>query len=148
MAVRLNNHLTKAQLKLLKDKLQEDAERIRNNFQIKKQEYGNTEIAGGAKDEVDSANDNILLSADMRFSNRESLYFKKVMKSLSKIETEGYGMCDDCGGEISFQRLMARPTSEMCIVCKEESEKEENQNFFERRSKYLGREMNVSSAIG
>jgi DnaK suppressor protein len=148
MAVRLNNHLTKAQLKLLKDKLQEDAERIRNNFQIKKQEYGNTEIAGGAKDEVDSANDNILLSADMRFSNRESLYFKKVMKSLSKIETEGYGMCDDCGGEISFQRLMARPTSEMCIVCKEESEKEENQNFFERRSKSLGREMNVSSAIG
>jgi DnaK suppressor protein len=147
MAVRLNNHLTKTQLKTLKDKLLEDAERIRQNFQLKKQEYENTEIAGGAKDEVDSANDNILLSADMRFSNRESLYFKKVMKSLAKIETEQYGMCDDCGGEITYQRLLARPTSEMCIVCKEESEKEENQNFFERRSKSLGREMNVATTI-
>ncbi len=148
MAVRLNNHLTKAQLKTLKDKLMEDAERIRSNFLVKKQEYENTEVSGGAKDEVDSANDNILLSADMRFSNRENLYYKKVMKALSKIETENYGMCDECGGEISFQRLLARPTSEMCIICKEESEKEENQNFFERRSKSLGREMSLSSSHG
>ena len=29
-----------------------------------------------------------LLAADMRFSNRESLYYKKIMKTLSKIETE------------------------------------------------------------
>jgi hypothetical protein len=33
----------------------------------------------------------------------------------------------------------------MCILCKEESEREESQNFFERRSKSLGREMSVSA---
>ena len=66
------------------------------------------------------------------------------MKTLSKIETEQYGMCDDCADPITYQRLIARPTSEMCILCKEESEREENQNFFERRSKSLGREMTVS----
>jgi len=128
---------------LLKDKLLSEAERIRSNFQLKKQEYENSSVTG-AKDEVDSANDNILLAADMRFSNRESLYYKKITKTLSKIETEQYGMCDDCGDPITFQRLIARPTSEMCILCKEESEREENQNFFERRSKSLGREMTVS----
>jgi DnaK suppressor protein len=79
----------------------------------------------------------------MRFSNRESLYYKKIMKTLSKIETEQYGMCDDCGDAITYTRLMARPTSEMCILCKEESEREENQNFFERRSKSLGTVMSV-----
>jgi DnaK suppressor protein len=144
MASRLNAHLTKIQLKTLKEKLQAEAERIRNNFQQKKIEYELNSITG-AKDEVDTANDNILLSADMRFSNRESLYFKKVMKSLSKIDTEQYGMCDDCGSEITYSRLLARPTSEVCIICKEESEKEESQNFFERKSKSLGRELTLTA---
>jgi DnaK suppressor protein len=141
---RLNKHLSKAQLAALKEKLQSDADRIRTNFSLKKAEYESASLTG-AKDEVDAANDSILLSEDMRFSNREALYFKKVLKSLAKVDSEQYGMCDDCGGEISFARLMARPTSEMCIICKEESEKEENQNYFDRRSKSLGREMNVSA---
>jgi DnaK suppressor protein len=144
MAVRLNSHLSDKQITALKDKLMSEAERIRVNFQLKKQEYETNSITG-AKDEVDSANDNILLAADMRFSNRESLYYKKIMKTLSKIETEQYGMCDDCGDPITYTRLMARPTSEMCILCKEESEREENQNFFERRSKSLGSVMSVTA---
>lgn len=144
MAVRSNSHLSEKQIAALRDKLMSEAERIRVNFQLKKQEYETNSITG-AKDEVDSANDNILLAADMRFSNRESLYYKKIMKTLSKIETEQYGMCDDCGDSITYTRLMARPTSEMCILCKEESEREESQNFFERRSKSLGREMSVSA---
>lgn len=144
MSVRLNSHLTEKQIAQLKDKLMGEAERIRNNFQLKKQEYENTSLTG-AKDEVDSANDNILLAADMRFSNRESLYFKKIMKTLTKIESEAYGMCDDCGDPITFTRLLARPTSEMCILCKEESEREENQNFYERRSKSLGTEMTMAA---
>lgn len=143
---RLNKHLSKTQLAALKEKLHSEAERIRVNFMVKKAEYETTSLSG-AKDEVDAANDNILLSADMRFSNREALYYKKVLKSLAKVDSEHYGMCDDCGSEISFQRLMARPTSEVCIICKEESEKEENQNYFERRSKSLGREMNVASSL-
>jgi DnaK suppressor protein len=145
MSVRLNSHLSDKQIEQLKSILLNEAERIRNNFQLKKHEYESNSISG-AKDEVDSANDNILLAADMRFSNRESLYYKKIMKTLSKAETEAYGMCDECGDPISFSRLSARPTSEMCILCKEESEREESQNFFERRSKSLGREMSVSGS--
>jgi DnaK suppressor protein len=144
MSVRLNSHLSDKKITELKDKLLVEAERIRSNFQLKKNEYESSSIMG-AKDEVDSANDNILLAADMRFSNRESLYYKKIMKTLSKIETEQYGMCDECGEPITFSRLIARPTSEMCILCKEESEREESQNFYERRSKSLGREMSVSA---
>jgi DnaK suppressor protein len=143
MSVRLNSHLSDKQLAELRDRLMGEAERIRTNFQLKKHEYENNSITG-AKDEVDSANDNILLAADMRFSNRESLYYKKIMKTLSKVESDQYGMCDECGDPITYSRLVARPTSEMCILCKEESEREENQNFFERRSKSLGREMSVA----
>ena len=143
MSVRLNSHLSDKHIAALRDKLLGEAERIRMNFQLKKNEYENSSVTG-AKDEVDSANDNILLANDMRFSNRESLYYKKIMKTLSKVETEQYGMCDECGDPITYIRLLARPTSEMCILCKEESEREESQNFYDRRSKSLGREMSVS----
>jgi DnaK suppressor protein len=143
MSVRLNSHLSDKQLIALKDKLLAEAERIRTNFQLKKEEYVINSTSGG-KDEVDAANDNMLLAADMRFSNRESLYYKKITKTLTKVEAESYGMCDECGDPITYTRLIARPTSEMCILCKEESEREESQNFFERRSKSLGREMTVS----
>lgn len=143
MSVRLNSHLSDKQLAEIKDKLLAEADRIRTNFQLKKFEYEHNSMTG-AKDEVDSANDSILLAADMRFSNRESLYYKKIVKTINKLETDQYGMCDECGDPITFSRLNARPTSEMCILCKEESEREENQNFFERRSKSLGREMSVS----
>jgi DnaK suppressor protein len=144
MSVRLNSHLSDKQVKALKDKLLAEVERIRTNFQLKTNAYENSSVSG-AKDEVDSANDNILLAADMRFSNRENLYYKKIVKTLTKVETEQYGMCDECGDPITYTRLIARPTSEMCILCKEESEREESQNFFERRSKSLGREMSVST---
>ncbi len=140
---RLNKHLSNEQVAELKDKLLADAERIKTNFSLKKAEYEAQSITG-SKDEVDTANDSILLSADMRFSNREALYFKKIVKALAKFENDQYGMCDECGDPITFQRLNARPTSEMCIICKEESEKEEHQNFFERRSKSLGKEMSLN----
>lgn len=143
MATRLNKHLSKKQINSLKERLNAEAERIRNNFLLKKAEYESHSISG-AKDEVDSANDNIIISADMRFSNRESLYLKKILKAIAKAETETYGVCDECDAPIGFQRLMARPTSELCIACKEDSEKEENQNFFERRSKSLGQEVNLA----
>ena len=137
MAKRLNGHLKKAEISTLKILLEAEKERILNSSSEKKTEYLQS-IDAKNKDEVDSANDNILLSADMRFSNREMLFLKKINNALEKAESEEFGMCEECGAPISYERLKARPTSEMCIVCKEESEMQENQSFYNRRSKSLG----------
>ena len=137
MAKRLNGHLKKAEISTLKLLLENEKERILSSSTEKKAEYLKS-IDDKNKDDVDSANDNILLSTDMRFSNREMLFLKKINSALSRIETEEFGMCEDCGAPISYVRLKARPTSEMCIVCKEESEMQENQSFYNRRSKSLG----------
>lgn len=137
MAKRLNGHLKKAEISTLKLLLENEKERILSSSTEKKAEYLKS-IDDKNKDDVDSANDNILLSADMRFSNREMLFLKKINNALSRVESEEFGMCEDCGAPISYERLKARPTSEMCIVCKEESEMQENQSFYNRRSKSLG----------
>lgn len=139
---RLNRHLTEDHLKTLKDKILSEIERIQNKQQEAKIKIADAQAGG---DEVDSANDSILKHSEMRFATRETLYLKKLNKTLKQIDTEEYGMCEDCGSSISFARLMARPTSTMCIVCKEESERDEQQNFHGRRSKSLGTQLNMQA---
>jgi|GEM_PF-332776 len=93
-------------------------------------------------DPNDEASMNQLASQELRFRNREEFYLKKINKSLSSVERGAYGLCDDCGVEIGFERLIARPTAEMCITCKEEAELTERSNFFLKKSKSLGKNFN------
>ena len=78
-------------------------------------------------DEVDVVSHEKANQMDFRLKARNAIYLNKVRKSLQKIEEGSFGECEDCGAEISLQRLNARPTADLCIHCKEAEEKQENQ---------------------
>lgn len=78
-------------------------------------------------DEVDIVSVEKENQMDFRLKARNAIYLKKVRKSLQKIEEGSFGECEDCGEDISYNRLLARPTADLCIHCKEVQEKEENQ---------------------
>lgn len=138
-------YLSPKEITFFKTKLLKEEERIRNSFMDKK-ESGPSQYTE-TKDEVDSANEDILLSTHLRFSNRENFYLKKILKALQKIESGEYGICEECNCEISHARLSARPTSEMCIACKEESEKAEEQNVHLKASKSIGKKIDLVTSI-
>lgn len=140
---RLNGHLTQKQLDFLKDKILAEIERIQNKTLAERIQFSDGVSSG---DEVDSANDNIIKHSELRFATRETLYLKKLKKTLKVVDSEEYGICEECGAEINFQRLSARPTSSMCIGCKEESERDELQNFHGRKSKSLGTTVNLAGS--
>jgi DnaK suppressor protein len=75
------------------------------------------------KDEVDQANADIEQSMRMQLKSRESFTLKKINDSLRRIEDGSYGRCDSCDEYIELRRLQARPTTTLCISCKEEEEK-------------------------
>lgn len=133
---RLNDFLSEEQLEELKNNLLAEKERIMNK-QVDESHYclDKNELS----DVVDEASINAQTQQNIRFKNRENFYLKKIAKALGKIKRGTYGMCEECDGEISFERLKARPVAEMCISCKEESEFTENNNFFQKRSKSLGK---------
>ena len=60
-----------------------------------------------------------------RIRGRESALIKKIHVSLKDIENGVYGVCDDCGRDISLKRLKARPVARRCIRCKSMQEKKE-----------------------
>lgn len=133
---RENAYLSDKQIAILKDKLMSEKERIMSKrsenetFQLDRNELA---------DPLDEASINAQTSQDIRFNNRENFFLKKVNKSLDAIARGTYGLCEDCDAEIGFERLNARLTAELCIACKEEAEHAENNNFFDKKSKSLGR---------
>jgi DnaK suppressor protein len=92
-----------------------------------------------SNDEADQAVVERVHGMFFRLKSREQLYLKKIDIALSKIENHTFGLCDDCDGSISKERLKARPTATRCIQCKEESERLEKTTIQGRTSKSLGK---------
>jgi DnaK suppressor protein len=72
---------------------------------------------------------------------------KKIDKALKKFDNNEFGLCDECGTWIKFERLLARPTADLCILCKEESERDESNNISGRQSKSLGKVFDLTGML-
>lgn len=61
----------------------------------------------------------------LRLRDRERKLIKKIQSALKRIEDGTYGICDECGEDVSIPRLKARPVTKLCIHCKSKQEAEE-----------------------
>jgi len=61
----------------------------------------------------------------LRLRDRERKLIKKIQKAVDRIEDGEFGICQDCGDDISVQRLKARPMTTLCINCKSKQEEDE-----------------------
>jgi DnaK suppressor protein len=81
--------------------------------------------ANDLPDEMDLASSEYLQSFTFRLRGREKVFLDKIDKALRKIEDGSFGVCEECGEEISVKRLEARPETTLCIRCKEDQERME-----------------------
>ena len=61
----------------------------------------------------------------LRLRDRDRKLIKKINEALGRIEDGTYGICEECGEDISISRLKARPVTTLCIECKSKQEEEE-----------------------
>jgi len=135
--------LTKKQTDLLKQKLLDEKNKLvfSNSLSLEDFNIDNEDRS----DEVDQANADADNASRLRFRNREVFYMKKINGALARIEEGEYALCQECGENIRFERLNARPTAEMCIVCKEEAERDEMASIAGRQSKSLGKTIDLTA---
>jgi DnaK suppressor protein len=116
--------MNKVQLKKFKSLLTEKRDEI-----VKKAkqtlEEDMTLDANDLPDEMDLASSEYLQSFTFRLRGREKVFLDKIEKALRKIEDGSFGICEECGEEISIKRLEARPETTLCIRCKEDQERME-----------------------
>ncbi len=61
----------------------------------------------------------------MRIMEREQNLLKKVNEALDRMKNQTYGICEQCGEDIPYKRLKARPVTTFCIECKTLQEQKE-----------------------
>ena len=61
----------------------------------------------------------------LRIRDRERRLISKIKEALARIEQGTFGICEECGEDISDERLKARPVTTLCINCKKKQENEE-----------------------
>lgn len=86
-------------------------------------------------DAMEQASDQLDREILLRLRDRESKLMAKIKDVLEKIDNGTFGICEECGEEISLKRLRARPMATLCIECKHEQEALEKKNNLERPSK-------------
>jgi DnaK suppressor protein len=73
------------------------------------------------------------------FKQRERILTRKIEHALSRLKDGTFGICKECGEEISEGRLQARPVATLCIKCKEKRETEEKiREWKERGDEFEG----------
>lgn len=65
----------------------------------------------------------------LRIRDRERKLILKIKQALARIEEGTFGICEECGQEISQERLEARPVTTLCIECKTKAEAEEKKKI-------------------
>ena len=116
--------MNKVQLKKFKTLLTEKRDEIvKKAKQTLEEEM--TLDANDLPDEMDLASSEYLQSFTFRLRGREKVFLDKIEKALRKIEDGSFGVCEECGEEISIKRLEARPETTLCIRCKEDQERME-----------------------
>ncbi len=117
-------HLSEEQVRELKEMLIKMKEKLLEEAEKQISDPSNVTFEGG--DEIDRADLESDRYITYRIKGREAKLIHKIDYALLKIEMGNYGICENCGAEIPYERLKARPVTTMCIKCKEIEEEMEN----------------------
>jgi len=84
-----------------------------------------TDNAGNYPDPTDRATVESDRNFELRIRDRERRLLAKIHEALERIEEGSYGICEQCGEDITFKRMEARPVTTLCIDCKTQQERYE-----------------------
>lgn len=63
------------------------------------------------------------ITNEMNVKKIKDTQYEEVLEALERIDTEDFGVCEECGADIGGKRLEVYPTTKLCINCQEELEK-------------------------
>jgi len=81
---------------------------------------------------IDQATAEFELNLNLLFKARDDGQIAELIEALERIDKGTYGVCLECDGEISENRLKVKPTATLCIDCQETIEKRRSLQTLER----------------
>jgi RNA polymerase-binding protein DksA len=105
-------HLTEAQRTALKQQLLETRQQLRSEIRdelLKADEEQYGDLAGQVHDPADESVADLLVDTNIAVVSRYIGELREVEAALERFEMGSYGLCEECGGEIPFERLKVQP---------------------------------------
>jgi DnaK suppressor protein len=88
-----------------------------------------------AMDSADQSAQDVDQGIDYSLLEMKYEQYKDIADAFRKLENNTYGICEECGGEISIKRLEVNPLARFCIDCKTRREEIEKIQKEETRFK-------------
>ncbi len=107
-------HLTEAQLTILRRRLYEEQARLRETLREELQRHDEQryqDLAGQVHDEADESVADLLAELDLELLERHKHDLLEVEAALTRLRQGRYGLCEESGELIEFERLLAIPTA-------------------------------------
>ncbi len=79
-------------------------------------------ILGRVRDTGDEALADLIADSNIAGLNRFVEEFRDISAALERMQTGGYGTCNDCGADIDISRLEVYPTAKRCMPCQRQHE--------------------------
>lgn len=80
-------------------------------------------LSGYSQHMAETAADSFEREKNIKLLSSVTHIVQEINNALHKMEDGSYGICENCGKEISFMRLKALPYAQFCIDCKKDMEK-------------------------
>jgi DnaK suppressor protein len=81
------------------------------------------DMAGEVSDLGDASVADMLVDFDIGMVKRQIEELTLVEQAQKRLNAQNSNVCQECGNEIDFARLMANPVATRCIACQEQHEK-------------------------
>lgn len=117
-------YMNEVQLIFFKHQLQSQLQTLQENMQLTGEHLLDLQET---PDPLDRATQEETRSIELRARERERKHLKTIQSALRRIEQGGYGYCEETGEPIGLPRLLARPTTRLCLEAQERHERRERQ---------------------
>lgn len=75
------------------------------------------------RDSVEDGDARMLASLDLNQLRRNELALREVREARQRMQEGSYGLCEDCGQQIRFERLKIMPATRYCVQDEERRER-------------------------
>jgi RNA polymerase-binding transcription factor DksA len=122
--------MNKKQLGHIEKRLLEERARVMKELGIYEKSFAGTlqnsdgDLSSYSFHMADQGTDAMEREKEFLFASKEGRYLWHVNEALRRLykAPEEFGKCQECGNEISFERLDALPHARLCIKCKAKEE--------------------------
>ena len=114
----MSEALTAAQLKELKDLLLARRQELQAEMEQNRANLAPAELSGSVSQDESARLKNQTREVDAVLTGLDAADLTRIDRALEAMEAGDYGLCDECGCHIPFERLKVEPMTQHCVACK------------------------------